>query len=104
MKKKTSTTRSEPEPTRLQAEGHSHHTGGTRTQSNLTSFLQYPEKNKRVSEIRIQMLVPHPKMHLVTTFGAPATASSIPEGTVSTIIRGQYRTKGVPGGPDPQSP
>ncbi|GFU84294.1 hypothetical protein TNCV_1717081 [Trichonephila clavipes] len=57
-------------------------------QSDLTSFRQYPEKG--VSGIRIQILVPHPKMHLVPTFGKPAPASFVPEGTGSTIIWQSY--------------
>ncbi|GFV87801.1 hypothetical protein TNCV_780831 [Trichonephila clavipes] len=44
-------------------------------------------KNKGVSEFRIRIHVPHPKMQLVPTFGAPATASFVPEGMCSTIIR-----------------
>ncbi|GFV61894.1 hypothetical protein TNCV_4106981 [Trichonephila clavipes] len=41
-------------------------------------------KIKGVSEIRIQILAPHPEMHLVTIFGTLAPSSSVPEGTSST--------------------
>ncbi|GFS71891.1 hypothetical protein TNCV_3715551 [Trichonephila clavipes] len=43
-------------------------------------------KVKLVFEIRIEILVPHPKMHLVLTFGTPDPASSVLEGTGSTIV------------------
>ncbi|GFV90875.1 hypothetical protein TNCV_2324441 [Trichonephila clavipes] len=38
-----------------------------------------PKKTKELSEIRIQIIVPHPKLHLLPTFGALALASSVPE-------------------------
>ncbi|GFS95292.1 hypothetical protein TNCV_2631061 [Trichonephila clavipes] len=43
-----------------------------------------------VSEIRIQILVPHPKMRLVPTFCTPVPASLVLEGTGSTIVRQSY--------------
>ncbi|GFV92547.1 hypothetical protein TNCV_1744521 [Trichonephila clavipes] len=49
------------------------------TQKDLTDLIPaISKKIKRVSEIRNQTLVPHPKMPLVPTFSAPA--SSVPEG------------------------
>ncbi|GFT06450.1 transposable element Tcb1 transposase [Trichonephila clavipes] len=39
------------------------------------------QKIKGVSEILIQILVPHPNMQLIPSFGIPAPASSVPEGT-----------------------
>ncbi|GFW67438.1 hypothetical protein TNCV_3391091 [Trichonephila clavipes] len=45
--------------------------------SNAKRFDLIPaisRKIKGVSEIRIQILVPHPKMHLIPTFGTPAPA------------------------------
>ncbi|GFX41200.1 hypothetical protein TNCV_2218981 [Trichonephila clavipes] len=56
--------------------------------SNAKRFHLIPaifRKNKGVSEIRIQILVPHPKMHKVPTFDV--LASSVPEETGSTIVR-----------------
>ncbi|GFX79787.1 hypothetical protein TNCV_4980991 [Trichonephila clavipes] len=47
-------------------------------------------KIKGVSEIRIQILVPHPKMNLKPTFGAPAPPSFVYGGTGSTIIWQSY--------------
>ncbi|GFY05392.1 hypothetical protein TNCV_960881 [Trichonephila clavipes] len=56
-------------------------------QSDLTIIPTISRKIKGVSEIRIQILVPYSEMHLVSTFGVPAPASSVPEETGSTIVR-----------------
>ncbi|GFY19585.1 hypothetical protein TNCV_4647571 [Trichonephila clavipes] len=73
-----------------------HYLGVFKLRSRITS---QPIINRRlkitgVSEIRIQILVPHPNMQLMPTFDAPAPTSSVPgaypPGISSGIIRQSY--------------
>ncbi|GFV76185.1 retrovirus-related Pol polyprotein from transposon opus [Trichonephila clavipes] len=53
----------------------------------IANAIFFWSKITGVSDIRILSLVSYPKMHLVATIGTPAPASSISEGTESTIIQ-----------------